>query len=78
MSSVENKVLNGYLGLIESLTPTMRLYLIKYLKELVKLPQIDDSQLEEAFGSWLSEESVEEIINTIRESRSTNRKIEEF
>lgn len=78
MDAVEQKILNGYLGLIKSLTPTMKLNLIKRLKESMKTPKAEGSQIEEAFGSWHSNESAEELIKTIRSSRMTNRQIEEF
>jgi hypothetical protein len=78
MDAVEQKILNGYLGLIKSLTPTMKLNLIKRLKDSMKTPKQEESQMDEAFGSWHSNESAEELIETIRSSRMTNRQIEEF
>ena len=78
MNAVEQKILNGYLGLIKSLTPTMKLSLIKHLKESMKASKMEGSQMEEAFGSWHSNESAEELLKTIRSSRMTDRQIEEF
>ena len=78
MDAAEQKILNGYLGLIKSLTPSMKLNLIKRLKESMKAPKPEESHMEDAFGSWHSNESAEELIKTIRSNRMTNRQIEEF
>ena len=78
MDAVEQKILNGYLDLIKSLTPAMKLNLIKRLKESMKKSKSDESQIEEAFGSWHSNETAEELIEDIKSSRMTHRQIEEF
>ena len=39
----------------------MKLKLIKHLKESMKTPKREESQMEEAFGSWHSNESAEEL-----------------
>ncbi|MEM7551616.1 MAG: hypothetical protein AAF363_18170 [Bacteroidota bacterium] len=78
MDSTEQKILNGYLGLIQSLTPTMKLSLIEHLKDSMKTAKKEESQMEEAFDSWYSNESAEELIETIRSSRMTDRQIKEF
>jgi len=78
MSTAEQKILNNYFGLLERLTPKMKLRLIEKLKESAKKATTDKSNLKVAFGAWSSDESAEELIETIRSSRSINREIEEL
>ena len=56
----------------------MKLNLIERLKESIKSTKVKVSHKEDAFGSWHSGESAEELIETIRSSRSLNRHIEEL
>lgn len=78
MDAIDKKILNNYLGLLERLNPTMKLKLIDRLNESIKSYVSSKSTMMSAFGAWDSDESAEEIINTIRKSRHTNRQIEEF
>ena len=78
MDSAEQKILNGYYALIQGLTQSMKLNLIERLKESIKSPKVNVSQIEDAFGSWHSNESSEELIDIIRSSRRINRQPEEF
>ncbi len=65
------------MGLLEQLSPSMKLNLIERLRESVK-SQITSSKMKVSFGAWSPNESAEELSNTIRSSRSTNRNIEEL
>jgi hypothetical protein len=78
MYSAEQKILNGYYALIQDLVPSMKLNLIQRLKESTKSSKVNESQMEDAFGSWNSNKSSEELIETIRSSRLINRQTEEF
>ncbi len=78
MNAVDQKILNGYLRLMKNLTPSMKLDLIKGLKASMNTPKNKESEMEEAFGSWHSTESAEELTEMIRSSRRINRQIEEF
>ncbi|MEP5612438.1 MAG: hypothetical protein ABJP45_09330 [Cyclobacteriaceae bacterium] len=78
MSTAEQKILNNYLGLLEGLTPKMKLNLIERLKESTKKKVSSKSGLKAAFGAWKSNESAEELISTIVSSRNTNRKIKDL
>ena len=78
MDAVDKKILNNYLGLLERLNPTMKLNLIDQLKKSVKSRVSTKSQMKSAFGSWNSDESAEELIELIQNSRNTHRNIEEL
>jgi hypothetical protein len=78
MSTAEQKILNNYLGLLEGLTPRMKLDLIERLKESAKINVPTKFSLKAAFGAWKSEESAEELIISVRSSRNTNREIEKL
>lgn len=71
------KIINGYLGLLKNLSPSSKLDLISKLTQSVKSDiRSQKNNLEKAFGAWDQEESADELINTIRNSRLFNRKIE--
>jgi len=78
MDATDKKILDNYLGLLEKLTPNMKLKLIDRLKVSVKSRRIKQSTMRSAFGAWNQDESAEELIDTIYKSRNTNRNIEEF
>ncbi len=78
MDSAEQKILNGYFELIQGLNPSMKLNLIERLKTSIKSSKVNTSHIEDAFGSWQSDETSEELIETIWSSRQINRKIEEL
>jgi hypothetical protein len=50
MRTTEQKILNNYLGLLQGLTPEMKLSIIKKLKESSKKSVLATSRVEVAFG----------------------------
>lgn len=78
MGSAEQKILNNYFGLLEKLTPKMKLSLIERLKESALKSKVRKSNINKAFGAWSSAETAEELITTIRSNRIVNRELEEF
>ncbi len=76
MDSADKKILNNYLGLLDRLSPAMKLNLIDRLTESVKSRITTPSKIKSAFGAWDSAESAEELSELIRNSRNTNRQIE--
>ncbi|MEX0965871.1 MAG: hypothetical protein WD077_01425 [Bacteroidia bacterium] len=78
MDAIDKKILNNYLRLLEQLSPAMKLNLIEQLKESVKSRIGYNSKIQSSYGAWDSEESAEDIIEKLRTSRNTNRRIEEF
>lgn len=78
MDAVDKKILDNYLGLLERLNPTMKLDLIDRLSRSVKSNVAPKSKMKAAFGAWNSDESAEDLIELIYNSRNTNRQLEEL
>jgi len=56
-----------------------KLDLISKLTKTIKTDvELEKSEFHKAFGGWDKNESAEELIETIKESRTSNRTIEEF
>lgn len=72
-------IVDGYVDLLENLSPDSKLELISKLTDSIK----DDlkakkNRFKKSYGAFESEKSAEEIIEEIRESRNFNRQIESF
>ncbi len=68
----------GYLQLLENLSPSNKLDLISKLTASVKSDITNKkSSFKKAFGAFQSEKSADEIINEIRSSRTFTRQIED-
>ena len=78
MTSSSN-IADYYFGFLKNLQHDSKLDLISKLSESLKTSEsINEIPFESLFGSYKSEQSAEEIINDIRNSRNFNRKIEEL
>jgi hypothetical protein len=78
-TTFNSKIVDGYFGLLDNLSPTNKLDLIAKLTASVKSDlKPKKSSFKKAFGAFESSKSAEEIINEIRESRVFNRQIESF
>ena len=67
----ETQILDGYWGLLNTLTPSLKLKLIERLSKSV----IDDisnknDRFEKSFGAWIDSRDSNEIITEIRENRT--------
>ncbi len=72
-------IIEGYLGLLDNLSPSSKLDLISRLSASVKSDLTEkNSSFQRAFGAFESDKSAEEIIEEIRSSRIFSRQIEEF
>jgi hypothetical protein len=56
----------------------MKMSIIDGLTKSVKSRVSTKSKMKSAFGSWSSDESAEELIDLIQNSRNTNREIEKL
>ena len=73
------KIVEGYFGMLDNLSPTNKLDLIAKLTASVKSDlKPKKPSYKKAFGAFESSKSAEEIIEEIRESRVLNRQIEPF
>lgn len=80
MRTAENTtIVDGYIELLENLSPSDKLDLISKLTASVKADLNNKkSSFKKAFGAFDSEKSAEEIIDEILSSRVSNRQIESF
>jgi hypothetical protein len=81
MNKIEfnSKIVEGYFGMLNTLSPTNKLDLIAKLSASVKSDlKPKKSSLKKAFGAFESSKSAGEIIGEIRESRVLSRQIESF
>jgi hypothetical protein len=78
-TDVNSTLIEGYLKMLDNLSPSTKLDLISKLTESVKADLTNrKSSFYDSFGAWDSAQSAEEIIKQIKESRSFNREIEPF
>jgi len=76
---INTTLIEGYLRLLNNLSPSNKLDLISKLTLSVKTDITDRKKsFYKAFGAWESKKSADEIINDIRNSRTFNRQIEQF
>ncbi|MFY7888095.1 MAG: hypothetical protein ACOVOW_04255 [Spirosomataceae bacterium] len=81
MKAIEfnSKIIEGYLGLLDNLSPSNKLDLIARLTASVKTDlTTKKTSFKQAFGAFESSKSAEEIIEEIRSSRVSTRIIESF
>lgn len=75
----ETQILNGYWGLLNTLTPSLKLKLIEKLSKSINIDISNKKdRFENSYGAWVDSRDSEEIINEIRSSRTFNRQIESF
>ena len=76
---INKTLIEGYLQLLNNLSPSNKLDLISKLTLSVKTDITDRKKsFYKSFGAWESKQSAKEIINDIRNSRTFNRQIEQF
>jgi len=77
--AANTQILNNYLGLINTLSPSLKLELIeKLLKSIKRDPSSKSDSISKSFGAWKGSRDADEIIADIRNSRTFNRKTESF
>ncbi|MES2730368.1 MAG: hypothetical protein V4714_01425 [Bacteroidota bacterium] len=76
---INSRLIDGYLKLLNNLSPANKLDLISKLTLSVKTDITDKKKsFYNAFGAWESNESAEKIIEDIRSRRIFDRQTEEF
>jgi hypothetical protein len=74
----KNIIADNFFGMIKNLSSDVRLELMSRISNSLKeLPDNNDSW-KKLFGAYHSSESAEDIILDLRNSRNTNRKIEDL
>lgn len=78
-AEINSTIVDGYIGLLDNLSPGNKLDLISKLTDSVKTDLTHKkSSFKKAFGAFDSNKSAEEIIEEIRNSRVSTRQIESF
>lgn len=78
-SNNSTTLIDGYLQMLDNLSPDNKLDLISKLTESVKADITNKkSSFKKAFGAFESDKTAEEIIDEIRNSRNFTREIEDI
>ena len=78
-TDMNTKLIDSYISLLKNMSTQNKLDLISKLTNTVKTDtEHDKTDFYKAFGGWDEKESAEDLINTIKESRTFNRTIEEL
>lgn len=78
-ADINTKLIDSYIGLLKNMSTQNKLNLISKLTQSVKTDMdVEQTEFYKAFGGWDKNESAEELIRTIKDSRTFNRAIEEF
>ena len=78
-TDINTTLIDGYLQMLDNLSPSNKLDLISKLSQSVKSDITDRKKsFYEAFGAWESDKTAEEIIEEIGKSRTFDRNIEKF
>jgi hypothetical protein len=78
-ANINTHVVNTYMAFLETLSPGVRLDIISRLTQSLKSEvKSKENLFENSFGAWTENESAEEIIKGIRDSRNFNRQIDEL
>ncbi|MEO7768607.1 MAG: hypothetical protein ABIS01_14350 [Ferruginibacter sp.] len=78
-AEINTTIVDGYIELLDNLSPSNKLDLISKLTVSVKTDLTKKkSSFKKAFGAFDSKKTAEEIIDEIRSSRMFNRQIEPF
>jgi len=78
-ADVHTTLINGYLRLLKNLGPESKLDLIEKLTKSLRLDLTSKRKsLKSAFGAFKSDQSADELIQELRDSRTFKRNIEEL
>jgi hypothetical protein len=78
-TDINTTIIDGYLQLLDNLSPDIKLDLISRLTQSVKSDmKSKKSDFKKAFGGFVSKKSADEIITEIRNSRNFTRQTESF
>jgi hypothetical protein len=76
-ANINTHLLNTYMAFLETLSPGIKLDIISKLTQSLKSEvKSKENHFESSFGAWTANESADEIVKTIRDSRGFNRQIE--
>jgi len=77
MNKANYDIVNNYWGLIKNLRTSWKITLIEKLQQsLAQGTSAKTNNIQKAFGAWEASETADNLIQNLRNSRSTNREIE--
>jgi hypothetical protein len=73
-------LIDNYFGLLKGLSSDDKLELIARLSKSMKSSQVekDEVSLDSLYGSWISEETADELVAELKNARNFSRKREEL
>ncbi|MDP2042472.1 MAG: hypothetical protein Q8S14_17840 [Algoriphagus sp.] len=75
----ETELVESYWSMLRFLSDKMKMALVEKLQKSLSKPKHEEiDRLKHSFGSWVGQESAEEIIDSISGSRNFSRKVDEF
>ena len=75
----KNNYVEAYMTILEGLSNEIKSELIERLKSSIESEANErKAKLKSAYGSWVGEETAEELIEIIRQGKVNNRVLEEF
>lgn len=78
-TDINTKLIDSYISLLKNMSSQNKLELISKLTNTIKTDlEQGKNDFYKAFGGWDENESADELIDTIKRSRTFNRTIEEF
>ena len=76
-AAINSYILDSYMAFLDTLSPGAKLDLISKLTQSLKSEiKPKENLFENSFGAWSGNESADEIVKGIRDSRTFNRQIE--
>jgi len=76
-AGLNSHILDNYIAFLETLSPGAKLDIISKLTQSLKSEvKPKENLFDSSFGAWVGNESAEDIIKGIRDSRKFNRQIE--
>jgi hypothetical protein len=76
-TAINANILDNYMAFLETLSPGAKLDLIYKLTQSLKSEiKPKENLFKSSFGAWVGNESAEDLMKDIRESRTFNRQIE--
>ena len=78
-TDVNTKLIDSYIGLLKNMSSQNKLEFMLRLTETVETDIVaEQAMFYKAFGGWDENESADELIRTIKDSRTFNRATEEL
>ena len=80
IADINTNLVDSYYTLLKSLSPNNKLELIARLSKSMKTTKKNkkDNFLDELYGSWVSDQSADELVEELKKARNFNRHREEL